>query len=199
MPDGSKKDRRGRSQKVGCVAPATGAVSAAGQVEIGPVGECENSRTFFSLPPTFVLDLFGEPISPRLGTCGRRRHTPRAETMARVAELRAEGRTIAEIAVLVGLSETTLRTHYAPQLGSASLACLRFASPAEASRFGPPVRGRPRHCPTDRVREQVRDLVRSGASVAAIAGAVGIAPQTLRRHYADELSARPGRTVRDAH
>ena len=47
--------------------------------------------------------------------------------------------------------------------------------------------GRPPHIPTARTREQVSLLVTVGVTADIIAGVIGIAVATLRKHYADEL------------
>lgn len=52
----------------------------------------------------------------------------------------------------------------------------------------PKRRGRPAYHPTCGERRQAKDLALCDASDNAIAGALGIDPDTLRKHFADELA-----------
>ena len=108
---------------------------------------------------------------------------------ARVAELRAAGLAIKQIAKQVTLNVNTLYRHYAEQLGSRSQAGRRYADPVEAARMPRPALGRPRHQPTIATSATVRQLAADGASLTAIAAAVGVTVPTLRRHYGRELRA----------
>jgi hypothetical protein len=47
--------------------------------------------------------------------------------------------------------------------------------------------GRPEHQPTQQIRDQVKALVLAGSSQDTIAKVIGIARQTLTKHYSDEL------------
>lgn len=49
--------------------------------------------------------------------------------------------------------------------------------------------GKPVHRPTKQTRSDVAGMVSSGATHAIIAKMLGLAPDTLRRHYATELDA----------
>jgi AraC-like DNA-binding protein len=79
-----------------------------------------NKLQFFPIEETYPRDLFGEPVQPGRGQSGRPRHVPTSETRARVAELRAEGLSIAQIARELGLSQPTLQLNYPIELGSGS-------------------------------------------------------------------------------
>lgn len=48
-------------------------------------------------------------------------------------------------------------------------------------------KGRPRHKPTDAMRERVRELREAGASLPVIAAALCITAPTLMKHYRDQL------------
>ena len=51
----------------------------------------------------------------------------------------------------------------------------------------PPVIGRPEHVPTDRDRNYVRIMHSGGKTQAQICEVIGISPNTLAKHYPDEL------------
>ena len=141
---------------------------------------------------TWVIDLFGEPSSPRRGGRGRRRHVPTHGLQHQVRALRADGLSIAAIAKAVGLGRSTLFRHYSLELGSPSMGCLLFVDADNAARFETLERGRPQHVPTAALRCLVANLASQGRSLAAIAAATGLAPQTVQRHYAPELQSAPG-------
>jgi len=61
-----------------------------------------------------------------------------------------------------------------------------FGDPVLAPR-GP---GRPRHCPTVQLRDQVEAMKVGGASQIKIAAAIGITVPTLLRNYHRELGSR---------
>jgi AraC-like DNA-binding protein len=60
-----------------------------------------------------------------------------------------------------------------------------------------PAAGRPRHKPDDVLRSCVVQLRAEGQSIAEIAAAVDLAPNTLRRYYAAELATAPARRRAD--
>lgn len=60
-----------------------------------------------------------------------------------------------------------------------------FGEPILAPR-GP---GRPRHCPTVQLRDQVQAMRAAGASQIKIAAAIGITVPTLLRNYHQELGS----------
>ena len=60
-----------------------------------------------------------------------------------------------------------------------------------------PAAGRPRHKPDDVMRSCVVQLRAEGQSIAEIAAAVDLAPNTLRRYYAAELATAPARRRAD--
>lgn len=64
----------------------------------------------------FALDLFGDPVRPRLGLAGRPRHMPTDAQRDRIRELRASGMVITDIAAAVGLSHPTLQFYYRAEL-----------------------------------------------------------------------------------
>lgn len=109
-----------------------------------------------------------------------------------VRALRADGLSIAAIAKAVGLGRSTLFRHYALELGSPSMGCLLFVDADNAARFATLERGRPQHVPTAALRCLVANLASQGRTLAAIAAATGLAPQTVQRHYAPELQSSPG-------
>lgn len=88
----------------------------------------------------------------------------------------AEGVPVAAIAKAVGLGRSTLARHYAALLK-------------------PLARGRPRHVPTAELRSIVLKLAMERQSLSAIARAVGLAPQTVQRHYAPQLETVAGEGV----
>jgi len=61
--------------------------------------------------------------------------------------------------------------------------------PRSVSEQGTPSRagGRPEYKPTADQRARVRDLRSNGGRIGAIAKAIGLAPATLRKHFAEEL------------
>lgn len=69
---------------------------------------------------TPALDLFGDPIRPRLGLAGRPRHVPTKALRKKVAELHARGKGQLEIAAAIGISAPTLRLNYVSELESKS-------------------------------------------------------------------------------
>jgi AraC-like DNA-binding protein len=145
-------------------------------------------------PRTWVIDLFGEPSSPQRTGRGRRQHVPTPALQDRVRAMRADGLSIDAIAKAVGLGRSTLFRHYAPELGSASMSCLRLvdADADVAAGFKRLAPGRPRHVPTAALRCLVVNLASQGRSLAAIGAATGLAPQTVKRHYSAELESAAG-------
>lgn len=130
---------------------------------------------------------------------GRPSHQPTAETRAAVVAMVGEDRAVSQIAIAMGLSEPTLRAHYALELASPRpQKNFAFAdSGAPKPRRAPtPRAGRPEHVPTDESREKVEILVAGGLRVWQIAAALRIAEPTLRQHYPEELDA--GRSRRTA-
>lgn len=57
-------------------------------------------------------DLFGFPLQDARETRGRKAHAPSQDMAEKIGILRATGRTVEEVAQLVGLSEPTLRKYY---------------------------------------------------------------------------------------
>lgn len=123
---------------------------------------------------TAELDLFGLAIEPAVRRYGRRPHDPTEQQRDQVRRLRASGMSIGAVAAIIGISATALARHYSAHLG-------------HHVRAGHS--GRPRHAPTDEQRQIVRDFRQAGATLAAIASAVGVSVSTLRVHYREELEA----------
>lgn len=102
-------------------------------------------------------------------------------------ELRRQGLSLAAIAAELGIGRNTLARHYASEVGSQSMLRVTLAN-GECQQHGSPMPcGRPTHKPTAETRAHVRRLVAESVKVAAIARALGIAPQTLAKHYPQEL------------
>lgn len=187
MREGRRKARGLRSRNAGDLAGADGVPTEAGEM----VASAPEFVSFNEHPhPTvqeLTLDLFGMLTLPRQKPVSRNRHKVSPTSQARVAELRTRGLSIAAIARETGLSRCTLFRHYSEQLGSKSLARLRFADPSEAASYPRPERGRPCHVPTIASSALVRELVDQGKSLAAIARSLGISGPTLHRHYRREI------------
>lgn len=124
--------------------------------------------SLFTSQPEF--DLLGERPEPVRQRGGVPRHVPTAETMLKVNELRAEGKTQVDIARALGISVNTLARHYFP------------------SKVAHPPMGRRRHHPTSATREVVRRAVERGMIQPTIAKLLGISVPTLRLYYRSELS-----------
>ncbi|MCR9193993.1 MAG: hypothetical protein NXH88_04625 [Hyphomonas sp.] len=178
--EGAEKGRGARSEILANVATATEGAAVGDTSERGCGAAAAGGCEFFS------SDLFGEPMAAPAKR-GRKRHQPSAAMADQVAQLRAEGCSIDVTSRAVGVSRNTLFRHYAAALGSRSQAGLCFADPGEAAQYPRPALGRPRHVPTIATSARVRELVGEGANLTAIAAAIGIAPQTLQRHYRREL------------
>ena len=113
----------------------------------------------------------------------------------------ANDRPVAEIATAIGISEPTLRGHYAAELTAARPQInLPFAEspnpPAQRAASSAPSRaGRPEHVPTAEARERVEIWVASGMTGRQIAIALGVSEPTLLKHYETELSQGGARKV----
>lgn len=135
-------------------------------------------------------DLFGEKVDHRNRRPGRKRHDPDPKMRAKAKNLRLQGLSQAEVAKEMGLHVNTLLRHYAFEVGSKSLAALRYVDPEDAAGMSSQRVGRPRHVPTDSARILVRTMSAKGVSLSQIAAVVGVALQTLKRHYCDDLVGR---------
>ncbi len=69
-------------------------------------------------PEIQAVDLWGDPIPPRIERRGRPQHVVTPEKRIRVAVLRAMRHSHEEIAAAMGISEPTLRKNYLPELKS---------------------------------------------------------------------------------
>mgnify|MGYP002132467496 FL=1 len=125
---------------------------------------------------------------------GRPPHQPTPETRATVAAMVASDKPVADIAAAIGISEPTLRAHYAVEL-TAARPQINFpfaespASPSPRPPAAPSRAGRPEHVPTQETRERVEVLIAGGMPTWQIAAAVGVSEPTLRFHYPTELDA----------
>nr|WP_294564505.1 hypothetical protein [uncultured Rhodopila sp.] len=110
-----------------------------------------------------------------------------------------EDKPVADIAVALGLSDPTVRAHYAAEL-AIERPQLNFpfsqSGPARIATPKPTRRGRPEHVPTDATRDQVEVLIAGGMRQWQIAAALGISEPTLTEHYAAQLDA--GRSKKKA-
>ena len=113
----------------------------------------------------------------------------------------ASDRTVPAIAAAIGVSEPTLRAHYAAELAAArpqiNFPFAESPAPPEAraARSTPSRAGRPEHVPTTEARERVEIWVASGMTGRQIAIALGISEPTLLKHYEVELSQGGARKV----
>lgn len=130
---------------------------------------------------------------------GRPAHQPTTDSRDLVMTLVTRGKSVAEIALAVGISEPTLRAHYAAELSAPkpqiSFPLPEFAQPAPP-RSAPDRAGRPPHIPTAETREKVEILLAAGMPVWQLAQAIGVSEPTLREYYAAELDG--GRARRRA-
>ncbi|MDB5415092.1 MAG: hypothetical protein JWR10_3427 [Rubritepida sp.] len=121
---------------------------------------------------------------------GRPAHEPTAQLRQQVADLVGEGRSVAQVAEDIGLSEPTVRLHYADELRDARPQ-LFFPFPEirgavkKQKRADPG--GRPAHKPTDETRQRVQILTASGMPAWQIASVMLISEPTLRLHYEGDL------------
>lgn len=121
-------------------------------------------------------------------TGGRPEYKPTDDQRAMVREMVAAGTTKTEIAAKLGISRVTLRKHFTEELARTA-----FAGPAELDFSGsapPPAApgGRPEFEPTYRHRDDVRLWKLDGWSDDRIAAALGIARNTLLKHFGEELT-----------
>lgn len=130
---------------------------------------------------------------------GRPAHEPTDDTRDLVRALVARGKTVADIALTLGISAPTLRAHYRADLAAEGLQkridLPEFAEPAPP-RAAPEGAGRTPHVPTDDLRERVEILVAGGMPAWQVAKAVGVSASTLSDHYADQLDS--GRARKNA-
>jgi len=120
---------------------------------------------------------------------GRPPHEPTDDSRRLVVQMVADGSAVTAIADQLGVSEPTLRRHYAdellterPQLGLPLEGDLGTAPPREGDKGG-----RPPHVPTDEARRKVEVLAATGMYDWQIAAALEISVPTLRLHYADAM------------
>lgn len=121
---------------------------------------------------------------------GRPPHLPTAKTRAIVMEVISEGGTAEEAAAAIGISEPTLRTHYAADIERAKpqqTFPLLDSAPRTPRRPRAHAGGMPPHRPTRATREQVEILVAGGQAPWQIAAGLKISEPTLRLHYEEEL------------
>jgi DNA-binding CsgD family transcriptional regulator len=121
---------------------------------------------------------------------GRPAHEPTDESRTLVATLVGRGKSPAEIAVALGISTPTLRSHYRQELHAArpqkNIPLPEFDAPPPP-RAGRARAGRPEHVPTDESRDEVEILLAAGTPAWAVAQALGISESTLREHYGAQL------------
>lgn len=133
--------------------------------------------------------VFGQEAPSRSG--GRPEYKPTPEQRAEVRRLRAADTSIGEIAKAISISRNTLRKHFAEELATAptpieqqlDLTGAHKVEPAQPSRQP----GRPEFEPTDRQRNMVRLWAADDWTEARMALQLGIARETLRKHFADEI------------
>lgn len=121
---------------------------------------------------------------------GRPAHAPTAKTRAIVMEVISEGGTVEEAAAALGISEPTVRAHYARDIEKAKpqqTFSLLESAPRTARAPRPAAGGMPPHKPTSTCRQKVEILVAGGQRAWQIAAALGISEPTLRLHYEDQL------------
>ncbi len=126
---------------------------------------------------------------------GRAPFSPTDDQRARVRDL-ARSKTHEEIAADIGVSQPTLRRHFASELkpagqeGPSLLDCQlpppklsrKAATPEEAKPAG-----RPEHEPNYETRRTVELLVAAGTPMPQIAHTLGISEPTLRKHYPEQI------------
>ena len=133
----------------------------------------------------------GQETPSRSG--GRPEYKPTDDQRAAVRSMKADGKSNAAIAAAVGISPNTLRKHFAAELKAApapaveqqlALGGVHHAVSATVD-VRPP--GRPEFEPTQRQREDVRLWAADDWSEERMAQQLGIARETLRKHFADEI------------
>lgn len=120
---------------------------------------------------------------------GRPEYKPTDEQRARVREL-VDGRLPQKtIAKMLGISPVTLRKHFAAELRTNDQAGqLDLTGSHDTTSKASPAPGRPAFEPTLRQREDVQNFKADGWSNDRIARRLRISPNTLARHFAEELS-----------
>lgn len=120
---------------------------------------------------------------------GRPEYKPTDEQRARVREL-VNGRLPQKaIAKMLGISPVTLRKHFAAELRTNDQAGqLDLTGSHDTTSTASPAPGRPAFEPTLRQREDVQNFKADGWSNDRIARRLRISPNTLARHFAEELS-----------
>ena len=120
---------------------------------------------------------------------GRPEYKPTDEQRARVREL-VNGRVPQKaIASLLGISPVTLRKHFAAELRTNDQAGqLDLTGTHHTTSKASPAPGRPAFEPTRQQREDVQNFKADGWSNDRIARRLRISPNTLARHFAEELS-----------
>lgn len=120
---------------------------------------------------------------------GRPEYKPTDEQRDRVRELAIGRVPQKEIAKLLGISPVTLRKHFAAELRTNDQAGqLDLTGSHDTTSTPSPAPGRPPFEPTLRQREDVQNFKADGWSNDRIARRLRISPNTLARHFAEELS-----------
>lgn len=126
--------------------------------------------------------------NPAVRAGGRPEYKPTDEQRETVRALVAAGVPKTEIAAKLGISRVTLRKHFGGELTRTT-----FAAPAQLDFAGPAPRapietGRPEFEPNYRQREDVKLWKADDWSDDRIATQLGIARNTLLKHFAQELT-----------
>ena len=130
----------------------------------------------------------GQETLSRAG--GRPAYKPSDEQRSLVRELRGKDGSIGGIAAALGISRNTLRKHFAEELKVSPAPAavdqqLDLAGTHKIEVARPP--GRPEYEPTYREREDVRLWAADDWSEERMAQQLGIARETLRKHFADDI------------
>jgi len=132
------------------------------------------------------MDVSGQETPRRTG--GRPEYKPTDDQRALVRRLKTEGKSIGAVAQAIGVSRNTLRKHFAEELKVEPPAeqQLALGGAHQVVEIPRPV-GRPEFEPSQRQRDDVRLWAADDWSEERMAQQLGIARETLRKHFADEM------------
>lgn len=133
-------------------------------------------------------DVSGQGTSSRSG--GRPGYKPTPEQRTEVRRLRTQDTSIGEIAKAIGISRNTLRKHFAEELTVAPAPPEQQLELTGTHKVDPPQPrppGRPEFEPTERQRNMVRLWAADDWIEERMARQLGIARETLRKHFADDI------------
>lgn len=126
---------------------------------------------------------------PRSRAGGRPEYKPTDEQRSQVRELVGKDTPRSEIAKAIGVSPTTLRKHFAAELGEKvdQAGQLDLTEPHKPASTPSPEPGRPEFEPTWRMREDVKLCKADNWSDDRIARLLGVSRNTLLKYFAPEL------------